>query len=156
MTGAVAFTALSGLFDVPTPSVELMALASLAAALVIKLGYWRHIDRAGPVATAESATGLGQFGQVRLLDGPHTGRNYVMREMGYMVARKHAQKLRGISLVTAFALPILFLGADRLIGIGAIAPIAAAILAGVGVAVERWLFFAEATHVAMTYYGQSE
>ena len=40
--------------------------------------------------TAEAATGLGRFGTVRPLDPPHTQPNFVMREMGYQVARRHA------------------------------------------------------------------
>jgi DMSO reductase anchor subunit len=35
-----------------------------------------------------------------------------------------------------------------------VAIVAATFSAGLGVAIERWLFFAEATHVAMVYYGK--
>ena len=41
--------------------------------------------------TAGAATGLGRFGAVRVLDPPHTQANFVMREMGYTVARKHTK-----------------------------------------------------------------
>ncbi len=39
------------------------------------------------------ATGL-KGESVRLMEGPHTEENYLMQEMGFKIARKHAQKLR--------------------------------------------------------------
>ena len=55
-----------------------------------------------PVSTAESATGLGDLGRVRLLEAPHSESNYLMQEMGYRIARKHADKLRRIALLAGF------------------------------------------------------
>jgi DMSO reductase anchor subunit len=101
-----------------------------------------------------SATGLAAFGTVRPLDGPHFTENYVLREMGYQIARKHAVKLRWIALTLAFLLPGLL---TLLTALGIAAPIAAtaaALSALVGLFVERWLFFAEATHVSTIYYGR--
>jgi DMSO reductase anchor subunit len=78
-----------------------------------------------------------------------------MREMGYQVARRHAEKLRRLATVLLFVLPIAatvaqfmpLTGAGRL----AIALLAVA-SAGAGVLIERWLFFAEAVHVVVLYY----
>ncbi len=56
--------------------------------------------------TVEMATGLGHLGKVRPLEPPHTQPNFVMREMGYTIARKHAEKLRPLVLLLAFAVPI--------------------------------------------------
>jgi DMSO reductase anchor subunit len=95
------------------------------------------------------------MGQVRLLEPPHTGSNYLMREMGFRVARKHATKLRRIAQIAAFAMPL------ALLILASLAPpvpatFAAAIAAVSGLAgtlVERWLFFAEAKHSVTLYYG---
>jgi DMSO reductase anchor subunit len=75
--------------------------------------------------------------------------------MGFVIARKHAAKLRRIALLAAFALPLLLtLAAFLLPGIPAVvASTIAAPLAMVGVVVERWLFFAEAKHSVTLYYG---
>src|SRR4029079_18734160 len=78
----------------------------LAAAIAIKLAYWHFIDSASNAVTAESATGLGAFGKVRMLTAPHTEENYLMKEMGFRIARKHAQKLRRIALFAGFVLPL--------------------------------------------------
>jgi DMSO reductase anchor subunit len=91
---------------------------------------------------------------VRPLDGPHFTENYVLRDMGYQIARKHAVKLRWIALALAFLLPGL-LTLFTALGIATpIAATAAAVAALVGLFVERWLFFAEATHVSTIYYGR--
>ena len=74
--------------------------------------------------------------------------------MGYQIARKHAVKLRWIALTLAFLLPALL----ALLAASGIAPVGAATAAAfsalVGLLVERWLFFAEATHVSTIYYGR--
>ena len=99
--------------------------------------------------TMESATGL-TGGRLRVFEQPHTGGNYLMREMIHVVGRKHSRKLRGIALVAAALLPALL----TLV----LPPLAAAPLAGalhmIGVFAARWLFFAEAEHVVGLYYGQ--
>jgi DMSO reductase anchor subunit len=134
--------------------VWLSALVVLLAA-ALKLGYWRYIDRTRSLSTAESATGLGAFGRVRLFEAPHTEENYLLKEMGYRVARKHAAKLRLIALALAFVVPLaLTLALLALPGRAAvIAALLAAASASAGVLVERWLFFAEAKHTVTLYYG---
>ena len=78
-----------------------------------------------------------------------------MREMGYRVARKHAEKLRRIVLLLAFAVPIAARCCCRWLPAcaGVAAPLLATLSMAVGLVVERWLFFAEAEHVVMLYYG---
>jgi DMSO reductase anchor subunit len=78
-----------------------------------------------------------------------------MREMGYHVARRHAEKLRRLAVLLLFVLPMLFalvqfapLPRALQIAFAALATISAVI----GVLVERWLFFAEAEHVVVVYY----
>lgn len=129
--------------------------ALTAAAWALKLSYWKAIDNAAPRSTAESATGLGHLGKVRLFEAPHTGDNYLMREMGYKIARKHAQRLRKIALILGAAIPLLATAVATQLPDLAAALLAfiAVISAGAGLLVERWLFFAEATHAVALYYG---
>jgi len=90
-----------------------------------------------------------------LLEPPHTQDNYLLQEMGFRIARKHKVRLRLIARVAAFLLPALlslialfFAG-----GIGLVAAGLAVLSAALGLVIERWLFFAEAKHTVMLYYG---
>ena len=127
----------------------------MAASAALKWIYWRSIDTEQRTYSIESATGLGKFGKVRSLEPAHTQPNFVMREMGYSVARAHALKLRKIALLIGFAAPaLIILLAPGTSPIGQIfLSILAASLAMLGVVVERWLFFAEAQHVVTLFYG---
>lgn len=155
MTGALWLTALLGLYGAQRLDVMLLALSACAGAAAAKLGYWRFIDTTSSASTAESATGLGRIGKVHLLESPHSGDSYLMREMGFRVARKHAARLRRGAALLAFAAPIgLILLAAALGGRpAAMATLVAALSATAGVLVERWLFFAEAKHAVTLYYG---
>ncbi len=154
-TGAVLLVALMIIFGIFASWAAWLAAAACLLALLLKLAYWGSIEAKPPLYTAESATGLGRFGKVRQIEAPHTGANFVQREMGYQIARKHAMRLRTI-IMLSLAAPIV------LMGLAAISPvmILSAMLTklavaslGVGVVVERWLFFAEAEHVVNIYYG---
>ena len=96
---------------------------------------------------------LNQHGD--LLDPPHTGSNYLMKEMGFQIARKHALKLRRVALSLGFALPLLLTLAAALFSgpLAGLASLLAVISALAGILVERWLFFAEAKHSVTLYYG---
>jgi len=158
MTGALWLNALALAFGFGDPLQAWIALGLILVATAVKLGYWRHIDAASPRSTAETATGLGALGKVRLFEAPHSGENYLMREMGFRIARKHATKLRRIALLLAFGLPLLL--TLLLLVLSPAAGIAVAFLAAIsgmiGVFVERWLFFAQARHAVTLYYGASE
>jgi DMSO reductase anchor subunit len=136
---------------------SIIAIVFAVAAGVVKWSYWHFIDTAPPVATIESATGLGSIGKVRALEAPHTEENYLLREMGYAIARKHATKLRAIALVVGFIAPVILLLAGIFLGdvpnevLAAVAALASLL----GIYLERWLFFAEATHTVMLYYGRT-
>ncbi|SDD61776.1 dimethyl sulfoxide reductase anchor subunit family protein [Belnapia rosea] len=132
----------------------LLAILTGAAALLLKRAYWQAIDTAPPIATIESATTLGFIGKTRPLDPPHTEQNYLLREMGFRIARKHATKLRLIAQLGGFALPALLALLALLAGgtAAALALTLGAILALAGLLVERWLMFAEATHTVTLYY----
>jgi DMSO reductase anchor subunit len=76
-----------------------------------------------------------------------------MKEMGFRIARKHAAKLRRISGGLGVAAPLLLILAGWMVpALDRAADLLAAPVATIGVLVERWLFFAEAKHVAMLYY----
>lgn len=155
-TGAVFLMLVATIFGLGWKGFSYLAMIGLMASGLIKLIYWRSIDTAPAISDRASATGLGRFGQVEYLDGPTTSETYVMREMGYKIARKHAKKLRKISLLIGFVLPALF---SALI-ICSVVPdrldLPLALLATInmsfGIILERWLFFAEAKHVAMLYH----
>lgn len=157
MTGGIWIAALASLFAIYRTSLLLVAIAMILLAWGLKLAYWLSIDRGSAASTPETATGLGGAGgKVRLLESPHTQDNYVMAEMGYKIARKHARKLRRWVHVLAFALPLaLILAAGFMVmpSWSALPMLAAAAIATAGVLLERWLFFAEARHVVMLYYG---
>lgn len=100
--------------------------------------------------TMESATGLGAIGKVRAFEPPHTGTNYLMREFIHQVGRKHAQKLRIITIALAFAVPVILL----LLPFNHVYAVLAVLSHIAGVLTLRWLFFAEAEHVVGLYYGK--
>ena len=136
------------------PSV-IIVLALLC--VVLKLRYWRFIDTTRHAATPESATGLGRFGQVRSVEWPHTEENYLTREMGFVLARKHSRRLREIALFLFGAMPVVVAVCALLWPALTVASACVAILAVIaGAFVERWLFFAEARHVVMLYYRTPE
>jgi hypothetical protein len=120
----------------------------------LKHRYWRAID-ALPAPDAGHATGLSSLGEVRSFEAPHTEENYLTHEMGFVLARKHARKLRRIALVCGFLVPgmlALFALAVPAIGMPAAWIALASCLSGQ--LVERWLFFAEAKHAVMAYYAR--
>jgi DMSO reductase anchor subunit len=143
-------------FWLPGPiAVPLLALVVVLAAWWTKEAYWRFIDTSSAPSTVASATALGSRGRVRLLEPPHTQDNYLLQEMGFRIARKHRIRLRLIARIAAFALPAL-LSLIALFTFGAASAAAAALAvvsAALGLVVERWLFFAEAKHTVMLYYG---
>ena len=144
----------AGLDTMASGSASVMAqpaLLSLVASAFVAIIWSRQAGAEGSGSTPESATGLGALGEVRMLMPPHSEENWLQHEMGFVVARKHADTLRRISLMMALVLPVLGLG---LAGDQAIVLVLAILLHTGGVMVSRWLFFAEAKHTVMLYYGQ--
>ena len=134
-----------------TSNVE-MALSLLICSGVVQVAYWVSGDQAfiKSGTTLATATGLGRKGVVRAFEPPHTGTNYLLREFVHLVGRKHASKLRMISLILMVGTPILIFSI-------ALTPITAfiAIIAHIsGLFISRWLFFAQAEHVVGLYYGK--
>ncbi|VAV89979.1 Anaerobic dimethyl sulfoxide reductase chain C, anchor subunit [hydrothermal vent metagenome] len=154
MSGAVLASALAILGGYGTAASWLMlpTLFFLAFALVIKLSYWSKLD--GPIAsTTETATGLGEFGKTRLIESPHDQPNYLLKEMGFSIARKHSTKLRRLVIAFGFVLPFILVAAIWFLpAFSAMFLVSATISCAIGVVTERWLFFAEAKHVVTLYY----
>jgi DMSO reductase anchor subunit len=120
----------------------------------IKIAYWRFVDSYVGESTPESATGLGAFGKVRAFEAPHTEENYLTREMGFVIARKHAAKLRAIALSLFGVLPIVCAILSLLAGPSIALAAIAAVSVFAGLFVERWLFFAQARHKVMLFYAR--
>lgn len=154
-SGAVLAFGLLGIFGEDHSLIGGCAIVLLALAAGLKQAYWQRIDAAPRTWTAGNATGLGRFGRVRVLEQPHGQANFIMREMGYQVARKHAERLRLMALLLAFALPALLILIALASGplLATLASLAAVLSMTVGLLTERWLFFAEAQHVVTTFYG---
>jgi len=129
-----------------TLALVLLIVAGALQAFIWFTGDSRFAD-AGH--TMETATGLGPIGKVRQFEAPHSGTNYLLREMVHVVGRKHAAKLRIIALVLMVVVPVilLLLPFSHIIGLLAVLSHIA------GVLTARWLFFAEAEHVVGLYYG---
>lgn len=155
--GAVWLNAFVQGFGITDSGAGVAALVLVVSAWCAKLGYWRFIDTTAHPSTPESATGLGGFGRVGLFESPHTSANYLLKEMGYQIARKHATKLRNYAHVLGFLAPGLLLGIMLAFdGYGSvIVAVLAALAVMAGQLIERWLFFAEAKHVVMLYYGET-
>ena len=89
-----------------------------------------------------------------MFERPHTEDNYITREMGFVVARRHARLLRGLAVVLFALLPLALLAITTALAVGEGMRwmAAAAMLALAGAFVERWLFFAQARHLVTLYY----
>lgn len=127
----------------------------LAAAFFVKLQWRNRMLTMEPLSTPETATGLGHIGKVRLLERPHALDNYLTREMGFKVARKHSQKLWKIAVLLGGFVPLSGLFASILIentGASMVLLTISVIAHVIGMLSERWLFFAEAKHAVMNYY----
>ncbi|MEY8098845.1 dimethyl sulfoxide reductase anchor subunit family protein [Falsihalocynthiibacter sp. S25ZX9] len=129
-----------------------LAIPLLLAAGGVQITAWILGDArfAQRGTTLETATGLGFLGKVRLFESPHTGGNYLLNEMVYVVGRKHAQRLRVIAVLWFSVIPAVLLTLSH----SHIAALFAVIFHVAGVLAARWLFFAEAEHVVGLYYGK--
>lgn len=131
--------------------VGVVFFSTLGAAL--KLIYWKQMDHK-QMATTADAIGLASLGDVRSFEQPHTEENYLTHEMGFRLARKHSRKLRMICLIAGFAIPALLALLSLCWPVAGKVVAWPALLSGLlGIFVERWLFFAEARHTVMLYYG---
>ena len=154
-TGALLLSMLTSVFGYNARHPEFMTIALLALALIIKLAYWHRIENEDKTWTIEQATGLKSSTSVNQIEAPHFQDNFVQREMGYKVARKHGRKLKRYTIALAFIVPMMLLGLDIIIDnqFSIALTILSVASAAIGVVIERWLFFAQAQHVVTLFYG---
>ena len=125
-----------------------LTIMLIFAAIVLKWLYWSKLRANKGQYSMGEATGLGEG--VRQWEVPHTSTNFIMKEMGYQVARSHGVKLQRLCMI---ALDVGFFAAflspawPSLVFVTAFALIFAAW-------VERWLFFAQGEHVVQLFYGK--
>lgn len=138
----------AGGFDGALP----FALVAIALALcVLKLAYWRDIDRAPLPQTRGDAIGLPHRAP-SVFERPHTEANYITREMAFTVARTHARALRVASVLLFALAPLLCLWLAWSQPAAAWPMPVATGCALAGAFLERWLFFAQARHLVTLYY----
>ena len=142
------FAALAGGSILITDHASLVLLLIFA---VLQVLFWYIADRSfiDIETTVGTALGFSKNEDIRAFDVAHTNRNYLLNEMVYKVARKHAVKIRYISFFAAFVLPMSLI----LIFPGNFS-VSVLIIAShlVGIYFSRWLFFAEAKHSVSFYY----
>jgi DMSO reductase anchor subunit len=154
-SGFTLAAALTGAGTFHGISATAACLFLLCAAWVIKL--WWTVDGKRDTLSSRgistgNATGLGGQGTVRLFEGPHSGENYLTREMVHKIGRKHAGKLRLIAVVTGLLAAGFAAAVVHLSGLSSRWLAVSLILQLAGLFVERWLFFAEAKHTVSLYY----
>ncbi len=158
MSGAVLLKAIYSIFFLPQIWLTYSVLILITIAAAVKWLYWKYIRDTKSESTPESATGLGQFGEATLSQSPHSQENYLLKEMGFQIGRKHANRLRRICVFSGFVFPFILTALMTQLS-GLLVPFAsvlALISCATGVLIERWLFFAEAKHTVMLYYGSKK
>lgn len=153
-TGGLLLAATAAVSGAAVCHMAGLAVAGGGAALaLLKLRYWRDIDRDPLPATRGAAVGL-PARTIEVFERPHTEANYLTREMAFVVARRHSRWLRRLALALFALVPLLCMlpawGFAHLDPAPWFAVAAFAALAGAFV--ERWLFFAEARHLVTLYY----
>jgi DMSO reductase anchor subunit len=154
-TGGMVYCGLMTLFGSVGQGVVWGVLMAIIAGWVLKSLYWSRLDGRALTLTPADALGLKKWGRVRPLEAPHSQANFVMREMGFQVGRKHAEKLRMYAVLCLFVVPALCCLALLALpaGFAPLFGLVGILSAAAGVLTERWLFFAEAQHVVTLYYG---
>ncbi len=152
-TGAILFGFLASLIGAASIGLLIATLFLIGLGTSLKIAYWKAVDADPGQYTREMALGLPQLGKARPLDPPHSTPNFVMREMGYSVARNHAAKLRKIVMACLMIAPVLLVILALLAPLDGLWMLLAVVAAGIGIVTERWLFFAEAEHVSQLFYG---
>ena len=155
MSGYLLLNLLVRFWERAPAAIAVITIAVLCIAWWTKEGYWRSIELDSARSTVESATLLGRRGRVRVLEIPHTEENYLLKEMGFAIARKHRLRLRRLARLLGFLVPGLlsFFAIFAPGPLGTAAAALAVLSAAVGLLIERWLLFAEATHTVTLYYG---
>ena len=155
-SGFVLASAYVASFGADLGALPGVAFTLVVVSALIKFSYWRSIKTKTPTSTAATALGVNGAKSVAQFIAPHTQDNYLLQEMGYQIARNHADKLRKICIFCGFAAVLLLLvpgifAANQFVSVCLWLAVVAAML---GIFIERWLFFAEAKHSVTLYYGR--
>ncbi len=126
-------------------TLALLVIAALGKAVYY---YWIGRPRGSSINTAVGMT----RGQVRLLESGQSSPTFLDHEFRYQASANRLLQLRIAVAVAAFLIPILVVGIMLRVDAGALV-LAALPPAFLGLAIERWLFFAEARHVVNLFYG---
>lgn len=157
LTGLAVITAVASGFGLHPVRFQTMAVVVVLVSAVTKNAYWARMAKTWDEHRQNVGAAVASPGSsVKSIEWPHTEANYVLKEMGYRVARKHAETLRRLARALLLWLPV-----GALILLPSILPMPylawvlmpAVVFILLGVVVERWLFFAEAKHVVSLYYG---
>ncbi|MFT3897261.1 MAG: dimethyl sulfoxide reductase anchor subunit [Thermomonas sp.] len=150
LTGGLAFAALPQALPVLRFALPILLALAIAMA-ILKVVYWRAIDAEPLPQTRGDAIGLPNR-KPSVFERPHTEANYLTKEMGFVVARRHARVLRAFSLLLFAFLPAICIALTYAISQPWPWIFIAALCAIAGAFFERWLFFAQAKHLVMLYY----
>jgi DMSO reductase anchor subunit len=159
-SGSLILLALAAAFGGRVIALAWLSVLLGIAAAIAKAGYWIAATSDHAVMTLERAIGVREgvrppgvtVAQARLFDAGHSHGTFLTHEFGFVLARRRATELRWVALELAFAVPLIALiaapGNPLVSGAAAIACVA-------GLAIERWLFFAEARHTVRLYHGDA-
>lgn len=151
MLGSVTLMAIMASVDGNVAGVSGITMLVVIGAALLKAIYFFWVRKVtGP--TINTATGFNRS-TVRLLDVGHTAGTFLTDEFSYQAAGQTLKLFRILVFVLGFALPLLFVLSQAAGEANGAAMIVAAVLAFVGIGLERWLFFAEARHVVNLYHG---
>ena len=154
--GALWLALLAAVFGVGGGWPYVLAVLALVVAGLVKGLYWGAIDAPMPSRPQlADAIGVRDLGAVRPLDPPHTSPNYLQREMGFEIARRHAARLRQLVWASLLAVPLVLVLMMLVLPqpLAIAAGLLVVVSGGLGLLVERWLFFAQARHLVNLYYG---
>lgn len=151
-SGALLLLAIAAWAELDLRPYAYLAGAFLLLGALVKGIYYFWMAEPSTRSNIQTATGFTRA-QVKILDTGHTHGTFLTQEFGFQIARSHALLLKGVIFVVGFFLPLLVLmlaeGQPGLSLAGLMT-----VLALAGVAVERWLFFAQAQHVVNLYHGR--
>ena len=163
-SGALWLLVLAAVYARSTMPFVVVALLFGVVSLAAKLAYWIQMAGGTTSLTLERALGVREgvrppgttIAQARLFDAGHSQRTFLTDEFVFKLARQHANALRAIALLLAFGIPLVCLAWMAMSGYAAWQlSLLLAVLNAAGLAVERWLFFAEARHAVRLYHGDA-
>lgn len=121
-----------------------------------KIFYWISISKDSETKI-QTALGL-KSKEISFFEGPHTGNNYLTKEMINTIKKQNGNLLRMTFCTLTFITPLYMISqyhyiiSDRLILKSSM--IIVFLLALIGMFIERYLFFIQSNHVVGLYYGK--